>query len=306
MASGDGGAPLRPSRVLSWLLLAVVFVPMGCFYGYDTDVSLTRVTAARYPPSSSVKVYFRPPAKDEHCAPIALLSVSSSRFQDTSDIVRVLLERAKGVGADAVFSVTLGATTRTQGELLSELDPDNKPTVYSSHVVTGLAARCDQRSPVDTEPPDGAYGYPFGAALSDVEARCLQRGSQWYAHPPRCAKGQSVLAFDFCDGALCRVETVFRVDRNRVRAEHWPEEFLGVTQGLIHSFGLPSLQDVRLPRSCESRGFLRCVARAKASYTYQWFWPGGPAIGVYLTQARGEPVVRAIFIRHASGSRERT
>src|SRR5882672_7872405 len=86
--------------------MAVALALPGCFYGYGTDVSVTRLTAAVYPPTESITLYFRPIAKDERCVPIALLEVAGSRSEDTADALHEIRREAVEVGADSIFSVT--------------------------------------------------------------------------------------------------------------------------------------------------------------------------------------------------------
>ncbi len=204
-----------------------------------------------------------------------------------------------GVGADSVFSVSAGMTARSQGELLSELDPKNKPTVYSSHVVTGLAARCDIRTTAGTTPPRGAYGTVFGQDEAAVAAWCRARGSHWLDDSSRCMAGpgstDAPLAFGFCGDKLCKIDVVVHLNPTRPQHGRWPVEMARASADLVKRYGLPSAQNVQRPRACMDERLLSCVAASRASYTYQWKWPAGESIWLLLTSDRGRPALRVVY-----------
>ena len=288
---------LRSSR---WALPAVAALELsGCFYGYGTDTAVTRVTAAQYPPTDSVTLYYRPPSKDEQCVPIAFIEIASARFEETASILPHLCEQAMVVGADTLFSVGVGQTARSQGELLSELDPKNKPTVYSSHVVTGLAARCDLRTTALTAPPGEAYGYPFGDSKASVAARCVAQGGQWQPAPQICVAApgsrEATIAFGFCGDALCRVEVRTELDPWRADDLPLPSALTHASVSLVRSYGLATAASVKAPSYCQGSKLLDCVADSSARYTYQWTWKTGQSIWLDLSAHSGSPALRVLY-----------
>jgi hypothetical protein len=279
--------------------MAAALALSGCFYGYGTDVSVTRLTDAAYPPTESITLYFRPIAKDERCVPIALLEAAGSRSEDTADALREMRREAVEVGADSIFSVTPGRAERAQGELLSELDPKNHPTYYSSHLVTGLAARCDVRTTADTRPPTDAYGASFGASVSDIVAQCRAQGASWSPVLSRCSgvpgSGRGSVAFGFCGDKLCKVDVTGAVDAIKAEPSLWPAEFVRASERLSKRYGIPSAQRSWVPSSCKPARFLEYVGAGKADYTYQWKWATGESVWLLLTSEGGRPVVRVVY-----------
>ena len=135
-------AEQRPRRALAAVLAALVST--GCFYGYNTDVSVTPLTDTQYGPTADAALYFRALTAQDTCTPIALVEVAGGDDDTTADGLVTLRQRAAQIGADAVFGVNASRTAREGGEALGELLAPEKHhrRVYSSHVVSGLAVRC--------------------------------------------------------------------------------------------------------------------------------------------------------------------
>lgn len=284
------------------ILMATVAL-QGCLYGYGTEKTVTPLGRC-FPRTASVELYFRPP--DEHCVPIAMVKVAGSRFEGTAEILRKLREDAMSIGADSIFSVSEGQTVRTQGDLLLELDPKNKPTVYASQVVSGLAARCTlpdghDRGVLATKPPDSPLGYAFGTTLSEVRAQCLEQGHSFaYSTSDASCDGTPVslglpgrIGFKFCPERLCRVDVIGRVPASIDVS--WRSEFDRFSGALMRRYGIPQFRNAVVPAGCEGDALLGCLANMKASYSRQWQWGDGSTVALLLTGVDESPALRIVY-----------
>jgi len=235
-----------------------------------------------------------------------MLKVAGSRFEGTDAVLRKLRADAMSIGADSIFSVTTNQTVRTQGELLLELDPKNKPTVYSSEVVTGMAARCatteghDGRSLV-TKPPDSPAGYVFGEKMPEVQARCVEQGYafSWSKEDAVCDGTPASIGlpgrmgFGFCNDKLCRVDVVGRIGARMDIP--WRTEFERLSGTLAKRYGKPQHRDSTVPTDCKGDVFLKCLSGLRASHRHRWHWPDGTVLWLLLTGDSGAPALRVLY-----------
>ena len=127
-------------------ILVLAFVFAGCMYGDEISVSVTPISGKSYPQTSTdPEIYFEDNVTkiDRPFEQVALIEVRGARGSSTAELLSRVRQNAKGVGADAVISITLHYITRQQGEFLSQLlDPkNNQPEAYDTVSLTGIAIR---------------------------------------------------------------------------------------------------------------------------------------------------------------------
>jgi hypothetical protein len=271
----------------------------GCLYGFDTERTVTLLGDTRYAPTTSVSLYFRAPPADA-CTPLALLEVAGKRFEETDALFPKLEQDAMNVGANAIFSVTATQTSRSEGELIGEV-LDRRNHVYSSQLMTGLAARC--RVPAKA-PPDGALGYRFGARPAAVGAVCSAQGHVYSESDAMCDGTPDVVGFPakasfrYCDDALCKIDVTGSLDAHTSMA--WQAEFGRLEARLARHYGTPSVETMNVPSRCLGDSLLECLAAKRASHEYEWRFANRTSVWLIATGAERAPAVRIVYGRAPS------
>ena len=126
------------------LMLILIFASVGCTYGYESYVRATMFTRERLVPTDAeIEVHFEGQPVARAFRQIAYLEATGKEDARTSDLVKLLKDKARALGADAVISVKKGSRARERGDIITDLiergDADNYR--YEAPVLSGLAVK---------------------------------------------------------------------------------------------------------------------------------------------------------------------
>lgn len=138
-------------RPLPLLVPVALLCLTGCVYGYWAVATTTTLGTApphTLIPPDSVALYFgNTTMNDTDYVSIAFLEVQGAKNDDSHELLRQARKRASRLGANAVINIDFGQTTRSRGELISDVhystdgDPNTNSETeeYTSNVLRGIA-----------------------------------------------------------------------------------------------------------------------------------------------------------------------
>ena len=98
-------SPVREDKSVSSIIrcVAVLFSLMVCGCVATTAVMMN--SSAKYPPTDSVEILFEVP-KDRNCKMIGIIEGNGTQFNNSSDVLKKVQEKARKIGAHAVVPLT--------------------------------------------------------------------------------------------------------------------------------------------------------------------------------------------------------
>lgn len=132
-------------KALDWFLVAVLVA--GCAYGNESYVKTTPINEMKLPPTEGeVELIFSDKVPTRKYTEVALLEAVGKELAENAELMNLLKQRAKQLGADAVISIKLGHKEETSGEIGMEMVsmaagrvPDKYK--YQAPVMTGVAIK---------------------------------------------------------------------------------------------------------------------------------------------------------------------
>lgn len=129
------------------MILLLALTLSGCSFGYNSYVSATMITNDTYPPSTNnTEVIFEDKPIHREYDQIAYLEAISHESSRLPELLSLLKDKAKSIGADAVIFIKKRRQTRSSRDLIIDtmslatgdrIDNDE----YEAPVLTGIAIR---------------------------------------------------------------------------------------------------------------------------------------------------------------------